>query len=72
MIARLTRSSRFSDAVYLFGEIDGGKHRFLHPFVIRGRLILSEREASGKEGQRGRRQGDDRRAAVVAIFLTLF
>jgi hypothetical protein len=38
------------EAVYLFGEIDGGEHRFSNPFVIRGRLILSECEASGKEG----------------------
>ena len=40
-------------AVYFLGQIDGGEHRFFHPFIVRGRRMLTERQASNKESQPG-------------------
>src|SRR6266478_5091351 len=45
------------DAVYLFGQIDGGEHRFLNPFKVCRHAMLSQRQASDKEGGPGRRPG---------------
>ena len=40
-------------AVYFLGQIDGGEHRFFHPFIVRGRRMLTERQASNKESRPG-------------------
>jgi hypothetical protein len=40
-------------AVYFLGQIDGGEHRFFHPFIVRRRRMLTERQASNKESQPG-------------------
>ena len=40
-------------AVYFLGQINGGEHRFFHPFIVHRRRMLTERQASNKESQPG-------------------